>query len=51
MGHQMHDVAVKASRHLVEIKGATHYFEGQPDLLDLALDELVAWVERAGGSR
>ena len=49
MGHQMYDAAVKAPRHLVEIKGATHYFEGQPELLDQALDELVAWVEQAVG--
>jgi pimeloyl-ACP methyl ester carboxylesterase len=49
MGQQMHDAAVKAPRHLVEIKGATHYFEGQPDLLDQALDELVAWVEHVLG--
>ena len=26
--------------------GATHYFEGQPDVLDTALDALVGWVER-----
>ncbi len=42
----MYDAAVKADREIIEIKGATHYFEGQPDVLDTALDALVGWVER-----
>ena len=45
-GRQMYDAAVKANREIIELKGATHYFEGQPDLLDIALDALVGWVER-----
>ena len=39
--------AERASRQIVEIKGANHYFEGQPELLDEALDALAGWVERA----
>jgi hypothetical protein len=42
----MYDAAVNAAREIVELKGATHYFEGQPDVLDTALDALVGWVER-----
>ena len=46
LGREMYDAAVKADREIIEIKGATHYFEGQPDVLDTALDALVGWVER-----
>jgi pimeloyl-ACP methyl ester carboxylesterase len=46
MAHQMYDAATRArSRELVEVKGATHYFEGQPDQLAEALDALAAWAE------
>ncbi len=38
--------SVKAERDIVEIEGAAHSFEGQPDLLDRALDALTTWVER-----
>ncbi|HXZ61999.1 MAG TPA: hypothetical protein VEG62_04590 [Acidimicrobiales bacterium] len=42
---QMYDAATKASpRTWVEFKGATHYFEGQPDILVEALDALAAWA-------
>ncbi len=46
VGREMYDAAVKADREIIEIEGATHCFEGQPDLLDRALDALTAWVER-----
>lgn len=49
MGREMYEAAAKAPREIVELQGATHYFEGQPDLLDQALDALAAWVERAVG--
>lgn len=42
---QMHDAATKAPvRELHFVKGATHYFEGQPDLLAEALDHIAAFV-------
>ena len=51
MGQQMYEAAGRADRQIVELKGANHYFEGQPDLLEHALDELVGWVERAAGNQ
>ena len=45
-GQEMYDAAVKANRTIVEVKDATHYVEGQPDVLDTALDALAGWVER-----
>jgi pimeloyl-ACP methyl ester carboxylesterase len=47
MGREMHDAATKAPRRLVEIAGATHYFEGQPELLDVALDAIAEWIAAA----
>lgn len=45
MGRQMYDAATSARvRDHVEIPGATHYFEGQPELLDSALDQISAWI-------
>ena len=46
LGREMYEAAVKAKREIIELKGATHYFEGQPDVLDTALDALVGWVEQ-----
>jgi pimeloyl-ACP methyl ester carboxylesterase len=47
MAHQMHDAATSApSRVVVEVKGGTHYFEGQPEILAEALDALAAWAEQ-----
>lgn len=51
MGRQMYDAAVRAPRELMEVKGANHYFEGQPELLDQALDALAGWIERSLGVR
>ena len=45
MARQMHDAArASRSRRLVEIKGGTHYFEGQPEILGTALDALADWA-------
>jgi pimeloyl-ACP methyl ester carboxylesterase len=42
---QMHDAATKAPvRELHFVKGANHYFEGQPDQLAEALDLIAAFV-------
>jgi pimeloyl-ACP methyl ester carboxylesterase len=51
MARDMHDAAVKAPvRELRMVKGATHYFEGQPELLDEALDCIAAFLdEHVGG--
>jgi pimeloyl-ACP methyl ester carboxylesterase len=51
MAEQMHAAAVRAPvRELKMVKGATHYFEGQPDLLDEALDHIAAFVDEHLGS-
>ncbi len=50
MGREMYEAAAAAPvRDVVEIKGATHYFEGQPELLDEALDRIAAWIESSLG--
>ena len=47
MARQMHDASTSAAgRALVELRGGTHYFEGQPEILGEALDQLAAWAER-----
>lgn len=47
MGQEMHDAATAApARAFVQIPGATHYFEGQPDLLARALDAIAEFVHR-----
>jgi hypothetical protein len=46
MARGLYDAASSSSsRVLVEIRGGTHYFENQPDLLAEALDALAAWAE------
>ena len=46
MGQQMYDAATSSSdRQIWSITGANHYFEGQPELLDEALEALCSWVE------
>jgi pimeloyl-ACP methyl ester carboxylesterase len=46
MGREMFDAAsASPARKHVEIPGATHYFENQPELLASALDQLAAWIE------
>ncbi|MGD9796839.1 MAG: alpha/beta hydrolase [Acidimicrobiia bacterium] len=44
MAQQMYDAAVKAPRELLFVKGATHYFEGQPEQLAEAQDALADWI-------
>jgi pimeloyl-ACP methyl ester carboxylesterase len=45
MAQQMHDAATRAPvRDLRFVRGATHYFEGQPHLLDQALDHIAQFV-------
>ena len=46
MAQEMYDAAANAPvRELKMVKGATHYFEGQPELLDEALDRMVAFID------
>jgi pimeloyl-ACP methyl ester carboxylesterase len=46
MGREMYEAAALApARDVVEIFGATHYFEGQPELLDQALDRIASWID------
>jgi pimeloyl-ACP methyl ester carboxylesterase len=45
MGREMHDAATAAPvRDILDITGATHYFEGQPELLAQALDRIASWI-------
>ena len=45
MAQQMHDAATHAPvRDLKFVTGATHYFEGQPDLLKQALDHIAQFI-------
>lgn len=45
MAQQMYDASVVSpQRDLHYIAGATHYFEGQPELLDEALDVMTSWI-------
>jgi pimeloyl-ACP methyl ester carboxylesterase len=51
MAQQLHDAAVKAPvRDLKMVKGATHYFEGQPELLDEALDHIAGFIDTHVGA-
>ncbi len=52
MAREMYDASTGSPRrdlHLVA--GATHYFEGQPDLLTEALDVMAAWITDHVGDR
>jgi fermentation-respiration switch protein FrsA (DUF1100 family) len=45
MAQQMHDAASRAPvRDLRFVSGGTHYFEGRPDLLDQALDQIASFI-------
>jgi pimeloyl-ACP methyl ester carboxylesterase len=47
MGREMYEAATSAPvRDLIEIPRATHYFEGQPELLTDALDQMTAWISK-----
>jgi fermentation-respiration switch protein FrsA (DUF1100 family) len=44
-GQEMFDLATSAPcRDLVELTGANHYFSGQPELLEFALDSIATWI-------
>jgi pimeloyl-ACP methyl ester carboxylesterase len=45
MGEQMH-AAADGGGELIAIKGAGHYYEGTPELLDEALDAMADWITR-----
>jgi pimeloyl-ACP methyl ester carboxylesterase len=46
MAQEMFDAATGAPvRHLEMVPGATHYFEGQPELLDHALDTIASFLD------
>ncbi len=50
MAQQMYDASTAAShRDLHYITGATHYFEGQPELLTEALDTMAGWISDVVG--
>jgi hypothetical protein len=49
MAQQMYDAATNAPREIVLTKGATHYFEQQPDLLASTLDTLADWIRLSVG--
>ena len=49
MAQQMYDAATNAPRQIELVKGATHYFEGQPDLLARTLDTLAEWIRQSTG--
>jgi pimeloyl-ACP methyl ester carboxylesterase len=40
----MYDATPEALRTLVPIKGAGHYFQGQPELRDQAVDHIAEWI-------
>jgi alpha-beta hydrolase superfamily lysophospholipase len=44
---EAYDAAPAGRRKLVAVQGATHYFAGQPELLEQAADEIAAWLASA----
>jgi fermentation-respiration switch protein FrsA (DUF1100 family) len=50
LAQEMYDAARDGTREQLWMKGASHYFAGQPDVLAEALDSLADWVERAVGT-
>ena len=49
MAQQMYDAATGAPRRIELVKGATHYFEGQPELLATTQDALAGWIRQSTG--
>jgi pimeloyl-ACP methyl ester carboxylesterase len=49
MAQQMYDAATSAPRRIELVKGATHYFEGQPELLASTQDTLADWIRQSTG--
>jgi pimeloyl-ACP methyl ester carboxylesterase len=50
MAQQMYDAATNAPRQLELVKGATHYFEGQADVLASTLDTVADWIRQSTGN-
>ncbi|MBL8382475.1 MAG: alpha/beta hydrolase [Burkholderiales bacterium] len=44
----VHDAAASLDKTMHVIKGATHYYQGQPDLLKEALDTCIGWMRTKG---
>ena len=45
-GTEMYEAATASpSREIVQLDGANHYFSGQPEKLEYALDSLAGWIE------
>jgi pimeloyl-ACP methyl ester carboxylesterase len=44
----IHDAAASRDKALHLIKGATHYYQGQPELLQQAVDLCVGWMGKRG---
>jgi len=42
----IHDAAASADKTFHVIKGATHYYQGQPELLKQAVDTCLAWMAK-----
>ena len=42
----IHDAAASRDKTFHVIKGATHYYQGQPELLKQAVDLCVGWMEK-----
>lgn len=51
MGRGMYEAASSSpARDVVEIAGGTHYFEGQPELLNETLDRMASWIDANVGA-
>ncbi len=42
----IHDAAASRDKTFRVIKGATHYYQGQPELLKQAVDLCVGWMDK-----
>jgi len=42
----IHDAAASLDKTFHVIKGATHYYQGQPELLKEAVDTCLAWMAK-----
>jgi esterase/lipase len=42
----IHDAAASKDKTFQVIKGATHYYQGQPELLKRAVDLCVGWMDK-----
>lgn len=44
----LHRAVASADKSFVQIEGATHFYAGQPEMLDRAADEVVTWLRARG---